>query len=78
LGASGAASVPASRSQDDIFIPHAIALSRDALTELNQQLGIRNAYASCDVDFINRFRLDWDDSLKLYTAIHFRIEIDYE
>jgi len=69
-----------SRSQDDTYSVHDYVLSRDALTELDQQLGIRNAYASRDVDFINRFPgLDWDDSFEAsYRYYRKHVEIDYD
>ena len=59
-----------SRSQDDTYSVHDFILSRDALKELDDQLGVRKAYSSKDADFINRFPgVDWDTASKLSTGI---------
>jgi capsular polysaccharide transport system permease protein len=44
-----------SRSQDDTYSVRDYILSRDALQELDQKLGIRNAFSSGQVDIFNRF-----------------------
>ncbi len=69
-----------SRSQDDTYSVHDFALSRDALTELDQQLAIRKAYASREIDFINRFPgLDWDDSFEAFFRYYRKhVSIDYD
>lgn len=69
-----------SRSQDDTYSVHDYVLSRDALTELDQQLGVRKAYSSKNVDFINRFPgLDWDDSFEAFFKYYKkRVSIDYD
>lgn len=49
-----------SRSQDDTYSVHDFIRSRDALTELDGKLGVRAAYASPAIDFVNRFPgLEW-------------------
>lgn len=69
-----------SRSQDDTYSVHDFVLSRDALKELDEQLAVRKAYSSKDVDFIDRFPgLDWDDSFEAfhrYYRKHITIEYD--
>lgn len=69
-----------SRSQDDTYSVHDYILSRDALKEVDQQIGIRKAYTSTDVDFINRFPgLDWDDSFEAFHKYYKKhVTIDYD
>ncbi len=69
-----------SRSQDDTYSVHDFVLSRDALTELDQKLGVRKAYASQENDFINRFPgLDWDDSFEAFHRYYRKqVSIDYD
>jgi capsular polysaccharide transport system permease protein len=56
-----------SRSQDDTYSVHDFILSRDALHELDDKLGVRKAYSSEAVDFIGRFPgLDWDKSFEAF------------
>ena len=43
------------RSQDDGYAVQDFILSRDALKVLNEQLGVRNAFSSKDVDIVSRF-----------------------
>jgi len=68
------------RSQDDTYSVHDFVLSRDALTELDQKLGVRKAYASEENDFINRFPgLDWDDSFEAFHRYYRKqVSIDYD
>ena len=42
------------RSQDDGYAVQDFILSRDALKVLNEQLGVRNAFSSKDVDIVSR------------------------
>ncbi len=67
-------------SQDDTYLVHDFILSRDALRELDRQLGIRKAYSSHHVDWFSRFpRFGFDDSFEnfyLYYGDH--IEVDYD
>lgn len=57
-----------SRAQDDSFTVQNFVLSRDALTELRDQLKLDKAYASNEVDRLSRFSgLDTDSSLE---ALH--------
>ncbi len=69
-----------SRSQDDTYSVHDFVLSRDALKELDEQLGVRKAFSSRDADFINRFPgLDWDDSFEsFYRYYKKRVGVDYD
>jgi capsular polysaccharide transport system permease protein len=69
-----------SRSQDDTYSVHDYVLSRDALHELDQQLQVRKAYSSNEIDFINRFPgLSPDDSFEAFFR-HYRkyVTIDYD
>jgi capsular polysaccharide transport system permease protein len=69
-----------SRSQDDTYSVHDFVLSRDALKELDEKLGIRKLFSSKDADFINRFPgLDWDDSFEsFYRYYKKRVGVDYD
>ncbi len=69
-----------SRSQDDTYSVHDFILSRDALKELDDQLGVRKAYSSKDADFINRFPgVDWDDSFEAFHRYYRnRVTLDYD
>jgi capsular polysaccharide transport system permease protein len=68
------------RSQDDTYSVHDYALSRDALRQLDSDLGLQKAYSASSVDLINRFPgLDWDRSFEaffLYYVDH--VSIDYD
>ena len=68
------------RSQDDTYSVHDYVLSRDALRELDQQLQVRKAFSSGEIDFINRFPgLSPDDSFEAFFR-HYRkyVTIDYD
>jgi len=69
-----------SHSQDDTYSVHDFILSRDALRELDEKLGVRKSYSSKQADFINRFPgLDWDRSFEnfyLYYRKHVEVEYD--
>jgi capsular polysaccharide transport system permease protein len=55
------------RSQDDTYSVHDFILSRDALKEVDDKLGVRKAYSSENVDLIGRFPgLDWDRSFEAF------------
>ena len=57
-----------SRAQDDSFTVHEFVQSRDALKVLNAEIDLDKAYASPDVDVLNRFAaLDGDNS---FEALH--------
>jgi capsular polysaccharide transport system permease protein len=57
-----------SRAQDDTYSVHDFIRSRDALRELDEKLGMRRAFTSESIDFLNRFPgLDPDDS---FEALH--------
>lgn len=56
-----------SKAQDDSYAVQDYVLSRDALKALNDELKIKDAYSSPEVDFFSRFSgLDWDDSLEAF------------
>jgi capsular polysaccharide transport system permease protein len=70
-----------SRSQDDSYSVHDYILSRDALQELDERLGVRRSYGSQDADIINRFPGVgwWDKSFEAfyrYYGKHVGIEYD--
>ncbi|MDP3823583.1 MAG: hypothetical protein Q8R33_19100 [Burkholderiales bacterium] len=68
------------RSQDDTYSVHDYVLSRDALRELDQQLQVRKAFSSGEIDFINRFPgLSPDDSFEAFFR-HYRkyVTIEYD
>jgi len=70
-----------SRSQDDTYSVHDFIRSRDALTELDNKLGIRKAYSSQDIDPFSRFGgvIHWEssfESLYKYYTKHVAIEYD--
>ncbi|MFZ4759373.1 MAG: hypothetical protein ACOYLX_14530 [Burkholderiaceae bacterium] len=57
-----------SRAQDDTYSVHDFIRSRDALRQLDEKLGIRNAFSNDTIDFFNRFPgIDPDDS---FEALH--------
>jgi capsular polysaccharide transport system permease protein len=69
-----------SRSQDDTYSVHDYVLSRDALRELDQQLHVRKAFESQDVDWVNRFPgPSPDDSFEAFYR-HYRkyVVIEYD
>ncbi len=68
------------RSQDDSYTVQDFILSRDALRILNEQLDIRKAFASKEVDIFSRFSsLDWDHSFEAlykYYQKHVDVQLD--
>jgi len=69
-----------SRSQDDAYSVQDFILSRDALRELDDKLGVLKAYSNRDTDFINRFPgLDWDHSFEnFYRYYGKHVGVDYD
>ena len=69
-----------SRSQDDTYSVHDFIMSRDALKELDQQVGVRKSFSAGTVDFINRFPgWDFDSSFEaLYRYYRNRVTVDYD
>jgi capsular polysaccharide transport system permease protein len=69
-----------SRTQDDAYTVNDYILSRDALKELNDRLGLAKAFSSSNIDFLHRFpTLDWDDSFEaLYRYYPKRVSVDYD
>lgn len=58
---------PLTRSQDDTYSVHDFILSRDALRELDEKLGVRKLYSSPSADPIGRFPgLEWDRSFEAF------------
>ncbi|MFO1337509.1 MAG: hypothetical protein U1F53_04620 [Burkholderiaceae bacterium] len=54
-----------SRSHDDTYTVHGYVMSRDALHELEEQLKLRAAFSSKDIDLFNRFPgIGWDESFE--------------
>lgn len=69
-----------SRSQDDTYSVHDYVLSRDALHELDQQLHVRKAFESPNVDWFNRFPgPSPDDSFEAFYR-HYRkyVQVEYD
>ena len=69
------------RSPDDTYSVHDYILSRDALANLNQQMGIIKLYSNPNIDFINRFpRLGSDDSFESFYKYYqsLIVNIDYD
>ncbi len=69
-----------SRSQDDTYSVRDFILSRDALKELDEQLGVRKAYSTKEADVINRFPgLDWDASFEAFHRYYKKqVAVDYD
>lgn len=56
-----------SKAQDDSYTVQDYVLSRDALKALNDELKIKDAYSSSEIDMFSRFAgTDWDDSLEAF------------
>jgi capsular polysaccharide transport system permease protein len=68
------------RSQDDTYSVRDYILSRDALQELNDKLGVKAAYSSKNVDIFNRFPgLGWDTSFEeFYRYYSKQVGVDYD
>ena len=68
------------RSQDDSYTVKDFILSRDALHALDEQLGVRNVFASKDADIFSRFAgLDRDNSFEAlykYYINHVDFQLD--
>lgn len=68
------------RSQDDAYWVHDFILSRDALRELDQKLGVRKAYSSGEADFINRFPgVEWENSFESFLRYYRkRVTVEFD
>ena len=68
------------RSLDDQYSVHDFILSRDALKELNGELGLATKFKNWRIDFLNRFAaFDWDDSFEALLKYYRRrvsVELD--
>lgn len=68
-----------SHAETDTYPVHDYILSRDALGELDERLGIRKAYTSKDIDIFNRFHaIDWDNSFEALYLYYTRHIVDIE
>jgi capsular polysaccharide transport system permease protein len=70
-----------SRSQDETYSVHDFVKSRDALRELDAQMGLRKLYEAPTIDFVNRFNtLEWwDKSFEALFRHYLRhVEIEYD
>jgi capsular polysaccharide transport system permease protein len=69
-----------SRAQDDSYTVHDYILSRDALKEINDKLGVGKAFASSSVDIFSRFgALDFDNSFEaLHRYYHKRVDVQQD
>ena len=68
------------RAQDDAYTVQNFMRSRDALRVLNEKLAIGKAFASKDVDIIDRFNaMGWDDSFEaLYQYYLKKVDIQFD
>jgi capsular polysaccharide transport system permease protein len=68
------------RSQDDTYSVHDYVLSRDALHELDEKLGVRNQFSNRSIDPLNRFPgLHLDDSFEeFYRYYGKHVGVDYD
>lgn len=69
------------RSQDDTYSVHDFVLSRDALKELDREIGLRKVYSRPEIDFIDRFPGlgRWDRSFEaLHRHYQNHVTIDYD
>jgi len=69
-----------SRAQDDAYSVDDFILSRDALKELNDRLGVAKKFSSSGIDFLHRFpTLDWDNSFEALHRYYLkRVSVDYD
>ena len=69
-----------SHTQDDVYSVNDFILSRDALKELNDHLGLAKKFSSGSIDFLHRFpTLDWDDSFEALHRYYLnRVSVDYD
>jgi capsular polysaccharide transport system permease protein len=69
-----------SRAQDDTFAVHDFIVSRDALRQLDQKLGLGTMFSRPEIDFLDRFgALEWDTSFEtLYRYYKKRVGVEYD
>jgi capsular polysaccharide transport system permease protein len=69
-----------SRAQDDSYTVHDYILSRDALKEINDKLGVGKAFSSSNVDLFSRFGgLDFDTSFEaLYRYYQKKVDMQQD
>lgn len=69
-----------SKAQDDSYTVHDYVLSRDALKEIDNKLGVAKAYSSSNVDVFNRFgALDFDNSFEaLYKYYQKKVDVQQD
>jgi capsular polysaccharide transport system permease protein len=68
------------RSADDTYSVHDYATSRDALRQLDRDLGLQKAFSADTVDIVNRFPgLQWDRSFEAFFLYYLdHVVIDYD
>ena len=69
-----------SKAQDDSYTVHDYVLSRDALKEIDNKLGVVKAYSSSNVDIFNRFgAVDFDSSFEaLYKYYQKKVDVQQD
>ena len=69
-----------SKAQDDSYTVHDYVLSRDALKEIDNKLGVAKAYSSSNVDIFNRFgAVDFDNSFEaLYKYYQKKVDVQQD
>lgn len=75
LGAvlQGAGLTGFSKASDDAFAVNAFILSRDALSQLNNAMGLKTAYGALQIDRLSRFAgIDPDDSFDALFRFHLK------
>jgi capsular polysaccharide transport system permease protein len=68
------------RAQDEAYTVQDYILSRDALHQLEQRLGVRKAFSDSHIDVLSRFPgLDWDDSFEAFHRYYpRRVNVAYD
>lgn len=69
-----------SKAQDDSYTVHDYVLSRDALKEIDNKLGVAKSYSNSNVDIFNRFgALDMDNSFEaLYKYYQKKVDVQQD
>ena len=67
-----------SRAQDDAYTVQDYIVSRDALTELDEQLSVKRAFSASSVDVFSRFPgFGWDDSFEAF-FLYFQKKVEMQ
>ena len=68
------------RSQDDTYTVHEYVLSRDAMTDVNKVVPLRDIFSGSNIDFFSRFNAfrlnDSDENLFKYYQNHVLLSVD--